>query len=85
MTDARSSSPLRHLDITDDKVAADMVAEKARALSVAYERIEELQGAVKGLLGLLRAVANNKQGVSEVIRDAIEADTRIIDAQELLR
>jgi len=85
MTDTRSSSPLRHLDISDETAAADMVAEKARALTAAYERIQELQNAIKGLLGLLLAVADNKQGVSEMVRDAIDTDTRIVDARELLR
>jgi len=85
MNDTRSSSPLRHLDLSDDVAAADMAAEKARALSAAYERIEDLQSAIRELLGLLRAVAGNKTGVSEMVRDAIEADTRVVDAQELLR
>jgi hypothetical protein len=85
MTDPRSSSPLRHLDISDDVAAADMVAEKARALTAAYERIEELQGALKGLLGLLQAIENNQRGVSQTVRDSLRSNTLVSDAEDLLR
>jgi anti-sigma regulatory factor (Ser/Thr protein kinase) len=80
----RSSSPLRHLDISDDKVAADMVAEKARELSSTYERIEDLQGAIKELLVLIRLVADAGD-FSPAAREALRINPSVIDAEELLR
>jgi hypothetical protein len=85
MTDTRSSSPLRHLDLSDDTTVADMVAEKARQLTNSYERIEELQGALKGLLGLLHTLETNQRGVSQTVREELRNSTLIIDAVELLR
>jgi hypothetical protein len=83
MTD-RSSSPLRFLDISDDAVAADIMAEKARELSAAYERIEDLQNAIKGLLGLCQLVAG-RDDISFDVSNALRTSHRIVDAEELLR
>jgi hypothetical protein len=82
MTD-RSSSPLRHLDISDDKVAIDIAAEKARELIAAYERIEDLQNALRGLIGLCQLVAG-RDDISPDVREALTTSHRLIDAQELL-
>jgi hypothetical protein len=81
MTD-RSSSPLRHLDISDDAVARDIAAEKARELVAAYERIEQLQYALKGLLLLIETI---KPRLSDEVRTALRTERRIIDAMEMLR
>lgn len=83
MADERSSSPLRHLDISDSAVASDIMAEKARELIAAYERIEDLQNAVRGLLGLIQLVAG-RPDISPEVRDAITTSHRVFDAQELL-
>jgi hypothetical protein len=80
----RSSSPLRHLDISDTTVAADMVAEKARELSAAYERIEELQAALKDLLWLAQSIAVQAK-CPPAIREALTTNNRVIDAIEVLR
>lgn len=77
-------SPLRHLDISDDQLAIDMAAEKARQLIAAYERIEELQDAVRGLLALIRSVEHNERGVSEVVRETLRTHQSVIDARDLL-
>jgi hypothetical protein len=80
----RSSSPLRHLNLSDDTVARDIAAEKARELSNAYERIEDLQGAVKELLVLIRLVADAGD-FSPDAREALRINRSVIDAEELLR
>ena len=79
----RSSSPLRHLDISDEAVAQDIMAEKASELIAAYERIEDLQNAVKGLLGLCQLVAGRDDVLPEV-RDALTTSSHVFDAQDLL-
>lgn len=78
-------SPLRHLDISDDALAADIATEKARQLAGAYDRIEQLQDAVRGLLVLISATEDNTRGVSEAVREGLRTDQRVVDAQELLR
>lgn len=80
----RSSSPLRHLDLSDETVAVDIAAEKARELINAYDRIEDLQNALNGLLGLIQLVAG-RQDISPEVRDALTTGHRIVDAVELLR
>jgi hypothetical protein len=82
MTD-RSPSPLRHLDLSDDQVARDIMAEKARELVAAYERIEDLQTAVRELLWLVMFVAR-RADISPDVRDALISNHRVIDAQNLL-
>jgi hypothetical protein len=76
-------SPLRHLDISDDARVADMVAEKARELIAAYERIEELQNSVRELLWLIEFIGK-RQDISPEVREALTANHRIFDAKELL-
>jgi hypothetical protein len=83
MANERSSSPLRHLDISDDKVASDIMAEKARELIAAYERIGELQDGLVELLWLIQFVAD-RDDLSPDVRDALTANPRIFDAQQLL-
>jgi hypothetical protein len=85
MNDIRSSSPLRHLDISDDAMAADVVAEKARQLVNAYEHIEDLQGALRELLGLIHIIETNERAVSFAVRESLRTNSCVIDAQELLR
>jgi hypothetical protein len=77
-------SPLRHLDLSDEAIAADIMAEKARELINAYDRIEDLQGAIRGLLGLLKLVAG-RDDISPDVREALTVSHRIVDAEELLR
>jgi hypothetical protein len=84
MNDTRSSSPLRHLDISDDAMAADLVAEKARQLVNAYEHIEELREAVKGLLGLIDLVARHR-AIAPEVSQALTTSNIVLDARELLR
>lgn len=81
----RSSSPLRHLDLSDEKLAADIHAEKARQLANAYERIEDLQCAVRGLLALIASLEHNERGVSQVVREVLRTNHCVLDARELLQ
>lgn len=76
--------PLRHVDVSDKKAAADIMAEKARELVNAYDRIEDLQNALKGLLGLCQLVAG-RDDVLPGVREALTTSHRIVDAEELLR
>ncbi|MDB5607736.1 MAG: hypothetical protein JWP25_4636 [Bradyrhizobium sp.] len=55
-----------------------------RQLTAAYERIEELEGGIKGLLGLLKLLTNN-DAIPECVREAMIVNHRVIDAQEMLR
>jgi hypothetical protein len=83
MTD-RKTSPLRHLDISDDAVAQDIMAEKARELSGAYERIEELQTAIRELLWLIEVVGKRDDIPWEAAR-ALTGNHRVSDARDSLR
>ena len=76
-------SPLAALILSDPAVA-DSMSETKRALMNAYERIEDLQTAVKGLLWLCNMLAN-RADISEDVRDDLTTSQHIIDAQELLR
>jgi hypothetical protein len=60
-----------------------MAAEKARELHNCYERIEDLQNAVRGLLGLILLIAG-RPDISPEIREAMTTSHRVSDAQELL-
>ena len=77
-------SPLRHLDLSDDAVAADMVAEKARELIAAYERIDQLYDSLRELLWLIEFIAK-RDDISFDVSVAMRTNHRIIDALELLR
>jgi len=79
----RSSSPLRHLDISDDAVRVDMAAEKARELINAYERIEDLQQAIRELIAMIRLVSLHAD-VSPALADILTTNHAIVDARELL-
>jgi hypothetical protein len=75
-------SPLRHLDLSDDAVSADMAAEKARQLIDAYERIQYLQDAIRGLLDLITAVSHH---FSPAISSALATNPCVLDARELVQ
>ncbi len=50
-------------------------------LQAAYERIDELKGALNGLLGLLVLLAN-REDVGDELREAIHINHRVIAAED---
>lgn len=77
-------SPLRNLDLSDSEVVADITAEKARELVNAYERINDLEDAVRGLIGLTQLIAN-RPDITPDMREALTMSHRILDAIEVLK
>lgn len=80
----RSSSPLRHLDISNDAVAIDIAAEKARQLLAAYEHIDELRFSIRELLSLIRIISSCENGYPAAMCVALRTNHIATDAQELL-
>jgi uncharacterized protein Smg (DUF494 family) len=75
-------SPLASTVFTDDEI--DAMAENRRQLINAYERIENLQDALRGLIGLIQLLSHNASIPLEA-REAMVDNHRVIDAQELLQ
>jgi hypothetical protein len=67
-----------------DTTCDDRGAEVHRQLIAAYERIEELEGGIRGLLGLI-TLLNNNPDIPERVREHTSLNHRVIDAQEMLR
>lgn len=77
--------PLKDVQLEDTPhILLDRVHETRRELIAAYERVEELEGGLKGLLGLLTLVSNNPD-LPASIREILASNHRVIDAQEMLR
>jgi hypothetical protein len=78
--------PLRDVQLSDEAPAilSDKLSEKCRECIAAYERTEELETALKGLLGFL-SYLNKNPAFPERLRERMLLDHRVIDAQEMLR
>lgn len=78
-------SPLRHLDLSDDAVAIDMAAEKARQLSNAYDHIDELRTSIRELLSLIHIISACENGYHGAFCVALRTNHIVTDAEDLLR
>jgi hypothetical protein len=76
--------PLRDILMTDEQANRDPLVETRRELHNAYDRIEQLELALRGLLGLAQLLSNNRDIPAE-IRELLAINHRVIDAMELLR
>jgi hypothetical protein len=78
--------PLRDVQLSDDAphILRDRMQETRRELHNAYERIEDLERAIRGLLSLTETLSNNP-GMTPTLRDVLKTNERVIDARELLR
>ncbi len=78
--------PLRDVQLSDDAphILLDRCKEARRDLTAARERIEELEGGMKRLLGLLSMLSKN-ESIPLPIRETLPILLDVIDAQEMLR
>lgn len=78
--------PLRDVQLSDEPPAIliDRVRETRRELIAAYERIDELQSGLKGLIGFVQLLSHNRD-IPKSVRDDMLLNHRVIDAEELLR
>jgi hypothetical protein len=74
-------SPLAAADLSTEQ--PDPLVETKRELLNAYQHIEELQEALKGLLGLLVLIEHHPD-VSPDLRECLHSNHRVIDAHEAL-
>jgi hypothetical protein len=75
--------PLRDVSLSDT-TPYDRTAETHRQLIDSRERIGDLEGALRGLLGMLRLLSNNHE-LPSGFRENLMSNEQVVDAQELLR
>jgi hypothetical protein len=76
--------PLRDVALDHETPIRDALAEKHRELINAYERIDDLEAALWGMLGLIQLLSHNRD-IPETVRDGMLTNHRYLDAEELLR
>jgi hypothetical protein len=67
-----------------DEAKLDHLTETRRELRNAYDRIEQLEMALRGLLGMTQLLSTNRDIPNE-LRELLATHHRVIDAMELLR
>lgn len=74
---------LRDVSLSDT-TCDDRASETHRKLIGARERIEDLEGALRGLIGLVQLISHNRD-LPAAFRETLMTNHRVLDAEELLR